>query len=44
MMIHIKTKIRTRDDKLYTTICALNVPEDEIGCESFTVICTDFYL
>ena len=35
---YIKTKIRTYDDKVYTNFCSLNVPEDGIECESFTVI------
>lgn len=30
--------IRTYDDKVYTNLCDLNVPEDDIKCESFTVI------
>ena len=34
----IKTKIRTCGDKIYTNFCGLNVPEDYIKCESFTVI------
>ena len=33
----MKTKIRTYDDKDYTNFGGLNVPEDDIECESFTV-------
>ena len=35
---YIKTKIRTYGDKVYTTFRGLNVLEDDIECESFTVI------
>ena len=35
---YIKAKIRTCGHKVYTNICALNVPEDYIECDSFTVI------
>ena len=35
---YIKTKIRTYGDKVYTNFRGLNVPEDNIECESFTVI------
>ena len=35
---YIKTKIRTYGDKFYTNFCSLNDPEDDIRCESFTVI------
>ena len=38
---YIKTKIRTFGDKIYTNFRALNVPEDDLECESFTVISTD---
>ena len=34
---YIKTKIRTYQDKVYTNFRCLNVPEDDIECESFTV-------
>ena len=37
----MKTKIRTYGDKIYTNFRGLNVPEDDIECESFTVIFTD---
>ena len=35
---HIKAKIRTYGDKVYAKQRGLNVPEDDIECESFTVI------
>ena len=35
---YIKTKIRTYGDKVYTNVRGLNVPEDYIECECFTVI------
>ena len=35
---HIKTKIRTYGDKVYTNFFGLNVPEDDIECQSFRVI------
>ena len=38
---HIKTKIITYHDKVYTNFHNLNVPEDEIKCEFFTVISID---
>ena len=38
---YIKTKIRTCGDKIYTIIRGLNVPEDDIECECFTVISID---
>ena len=38
---YIKTKIRTYGDKVYTNFRGLNVPKDEIECESFTVISID---
>ena len=41
---YIKTKIRKYGDKVYTRFCGLNVPEDDIGCESFTVISIDSLL
>ena len=41
---YIKTKIRTYDDKVYTNFCGLNVSEDDIGCESFTIISNDFFI
>ena len=41
---YIKTKIRTYGDRVYTNFRGLNVPEDDIECESFTVISIDFLL
>ena len=41
---YIKTKIRTYSDKVYTNFCGLNVPEDDIECQSFTVISIDSLL
>ena len=34
----MKIKIRTYGDKVYTYFRGLNVPEDDIECEFFTVI------
>ena len=34
----MKTKIRTYGDKVYTNFRLLNILEDDIECESFTVI------
>ena len=44
MMIDIKSKIRTYGDNIYTSFCGLNVSEDDIKCESFTVIPVDSLL
>ena len=41
---YVKNKIRTYGDKFYTNFRGLNVPEDEIECESFTVISIDSLL
>ena len=41
---YIKTKIRIYDGKVYTNFCGLNVPKDDIECESFTVISIDSLL
>ena len=41
---YIKAKIRTYGDKVYTNFRGLNVPEDDIECESFTVIAIDSLL
>ena len=38
---YIKTKIRTFDDENYTNFLSLYTPEDNIECESFTVISID---
>ena len=41
---YVKTKIRTHGDKVYTNFRDLNIPEDDIECESFTVISVDSLL
>ena len=41
---YIKTKIKTYGDKAYTKFLGLNVPEDDIECESCTVISIDSLL
>ena len=41
---YINTKIRTCDNKFYANFRGLNVPEDDIECESFTVISIDSLL
>ena len=41
---YIKTKIRTYGDKVYTNVCSLNVSEEDIECESFTVFLLILYL
>ena len=41
---YIKTKIRTFDDKLYKNFRGLDMPEDDIECESFTVSFIDSLL
>ena len=41
---YIKTKIRTFGFKVYTNFRGLNVPQDYIECESFTVISIDSLL
>ena len=41
---YIKNKIRTCGYKVYANFCGLNVPEENIECESFTVISIDFLL
>ena len=35
---YIKTKKRTYGDNVYTNFLGLNMPEDDIECESFTDI------
>ena len=42
--MYIKTKIRTYGDKVYTNFLDLNMPEDDIESESFTVISIDSLL
>ena len=41
---YIKTKIKTYNDKVYANVFGLNVPEDDIECESFTLISIDSLL
>ena len=41
---YINTEIRTYGDKAYTNFHGLNVPEDDIECESFAVISIDSLL
>ena len=41
---YIKTKIRTHGKKDYTNFRGLNVPGNDIECESFTVTSTDSLL
>ena len=38
------TKIKTYGDKVYANFRCLNVREDDIKCESFTVVSIDFLL
>ena len=38
---YIKTKTRTYSDKDYTNFRGLNVPEDGVECEFFTIISID---
>ena len=41
---YIKTKIRTYSNKVYTDLRGLNVPEDDIECEYFSVISINYLL
>ena len=41
---YINTKIRTYGNKVYRNFHGLNVPEDDIECESFTVTSIDSLL
>ena len=41
---YIKSKIRTCGDNVYTDFRGLNIPEDGVECESFTVISIDSLL
>ena len=41
---YIKNKIKGYDNKVYINFCGLNFPEDDIECESFTVITIDSLL
>ena len=36
--------MRTYSDNVYTNFCGLNLPEDDIECESFTVISIDSFV
>ena len=36
--IYIKTKLKTYGDKMYTNFSSLNVPEDGVECDSFTIL------
>ena len=38
---YIKTKIRTYGNEVYTDFHGLNVPDDGVECESFTIISID---
>ena len=42
--IYVKTKIRAYRDKVYSNLRGLDVPEDGVECESFTVISNDCLL
>ena len=41
---YIKIKIRTYGDRICTNFYSLNVPEDDLECESFTAISFDSLL
>ena len=41
---YIKAKIGTYSNKVYTNFRGINVPEDDIECESFTIIFIDSLL
>ena len=41
---YIKTKTKTYSDKVCTNFCVLNVREDGVECEFFTVTSVDFLL
>ena len=41
---YIKSKIKTYRGKVYTDFCCLNVQEDGIECECFTIVSVDFLL
>ena len=41
---YIKSKMITYSNKVYTDFHGLNVPEDDIECECFTVISVDSLL
>ena len=41
---YIDTKIKAYGNKVYTNFRGLNLPEDGIECESFTIISIDSFL
>ena len=41
---YTKAKVRTYGHKIYTHVRDLNVPEDDVKCESFTIISIDSLL
>ena len=41
---YIKLKIKTYADKNYTNFYRVNMPEDDVECESFTIISIDSLL
>ena len=41
---YIKFKIETYGDKVYTNFCGLNVPENDVECEVFTIISINLLL
>ena len=41
---YIETKTRTYGNKIYLNFCGLNLPEDGVECESFTVTFVDSLL
>ena len=41
---YIKTKIRTYGYNIYTYFHNINIPEDGVECESFTIISIDYLL
>ena len=41
---YVKTNIETYGDKVYTNFHGLNLPQDDIKCESFTIISIDSLL
>ena len=41
---HVRAKIKTYDDNVYTNFCRLNVLEDYLACESVTIISIELLL
>ena len=41
---YIKTKVRAHREKVYISFRGLNVPQDDVECESFTDISIDSLL